>query len=183
MASVAMTLMSSVMGGGVAAGAAGSIGSSVLGSVGSSFFSTIIQGGMTLFSINSQLNAAEEERQAFIADAEDAQDEIPLESIAGIERRASLKQAAHEAVGQQTVAFAASGIDLTFGSPVQARKEAFSSLDRSLESDNLTETTRVNRLKERSRESYKKARGAKRKGQANAVATGGKFLLGALARG
>jgi len=120
-----------------------------------------MQGEATMLSVVAGLDAADREAESFGFAADDAEEEAHLEALSGIERRASLKRQAYDAVGKTALAFAAGGQDASFGSPVQARSEAFRELDGALEADNFTQKTRVSRLKERAGEYRRKARTVK----------------------
>jgi len=170
-------LLTTVVGGGAAAAGGGA--AVTAGSV----FSTLLQGGATLLGMMATVDAGEQEADMYEAKAIDAQAEKPLETLQGIERRASLKQEMVEALGEQEVAFAASGVDLSFGTPAEARKTALREGDRALTSENAVEETRLNRLDERSSQYRTSARRARKSARRNALMQGLSFGASALARG
>lgn len=135
----------------------------------SSLLLTALQGGATLLSVSAGLQARRAEADALEADALDAETEIDLEQLQGLARRNSLKREAFRAVGEIDAAYAASGVDLSFGSPRRARREAFRELDSAMSSDMTTETTRVNRLKERADTYRARARGVRSAGKTEAA--------------
>lgn len=73
-------------------------------------------------------------------------------------------------LGEQDVAYAASGGDLSFGTPLQARKEAFRQADLATTTDIGTEQTRVARLSEREVNYRKMASKARSAGKVDALA-------------
>jgi hypothetical protein len=81
--------------------------------------------------------------------ANDAEAEKPFETLQSVDRKRSLLAAAAEATGSSDVAYAASGVDLSFGSARQARQDAYRELDLGLTTDSATTATRLNRLQER----------------------------------
>jgi hypothetical protein len=94
-----------------------------------------------------QAGRAEQERLDLMA--QDADREQPLETLQGIDRRRSLKAAAMDAIGEMDVAYAGSGVDLSFGTAAQARTDAFRETDLGLTTESGTTMTRLARLTER----------------------------------
>lgn len=170
-------------GAGATAGAAAGAGGIASALTSASTLATIISGGLSLFSATQMLNAGDADAAMFEHRAQDAEEEIDLEALNGLERRASLKKQAHDAVGEQTVAFAASGVDLTFGAPVQTREETFADLDRALTTDLGTQETRISRLKERASSNRRQGRNAQRRARSGAVSQVGRFAFGVVNRG
>ena len=136
-------------GAGVAAGtgAAASAGLSI-GSLGSTI-SSILAGTATLMSVSAAKDAAEIEATNQELAAKDALLQQSNETLQGIERRSSIKRAMMDAIGDQATSYAASGVDLSFGTPSVARQEAFREADIGLETSIGTERSRVARLEER----------------------------------
>ena len=171
---LAASFVTSIFGGGTAAaaGTAGTVGA-VGGGVASGFsLSSLLQGTATVFGMVNAINAGKADAEALNSAADDAAREVPLETLQGITRRSSIKQEMMDRVGQQDVAFAASGVDLSFGTPGQARKEAFRQGDLGINVDNGTEQTRVARLNEREAEYRKRASRAKKSGIFDALTMG-----------
>lgn len=167
---------------GAAAGAAGAAGAGAALS-GGSIFTTLLQGGATLLGMMSTIEAGDQEADMLEAKAIDAQAEKPLETLQSISRRTSIKQELAEAIGEREVAFAAAGVDLGFGTPAEAKKEAFREADRALTNENATEETTLNRLDERSSQYRLSAKRAKSSARRQALLQGLSFGLGALGRG
>lgn len=111
--------------------------------------SSILSGVATVGGFVSSIMAGNAEADAARAAAIDAEREQSLENLQGINRRRSLKAAAAEALGEQDAAYAASGVDLSFGSAAEARRRALRETDMALTSDGGTQETRVARLQER----------------------------------
>lgn len=111
--------------------------------------SSILAGGASVLGLVSSIAAGQAEGEAMDLAAEDAKREQSLETLQGIQRRRSLKLAAAEAIGEQRTAYAASGVDLSFGTAAQAEKEALRELDLGLTSEAGTTETRLARLQER----------------------------------
>jgi hypothetical protein len=133
---------------------------------------SLLQGGATVFGMVNAFNAGEADAQAAEMAAEDAAREVPLETLQGIKRRSSIKQEMMDRIGEQDVAYAASGVDLSFGTPGQARKQAFREADMGIAVDTGTEQTRVARLEERQAEYRKRAARARQSGLFDAALIG-----------
>ncbi len=148
------TGLAGLIGGGAAAGAGtgiittlGTTGAAAAGSGIS--LASILQGVATVAGVVASIGAgaAEAERQELAAD--DAEREVALETLQGVQRRGSIKRQLVEAVGAQDTAYAASGVDLSFGTARQARQDSYREADLGLTSDAGTEMTRSSRLVER----------------------------------
>lgn len=132
-------------GGGAAAGAAGAAGAAA----GGLSLAGVLQGTATVLGFLTAVGAGNAEADKLNAAAIDAQTEQSLENLQGIERKSSIKQAMVDALGAQDTAYAASGLDLSFGTAAQARKDAFREADRALTGNSATTQTRLARLSER----------------------------------
>jgi hypothetical protein len=141
------------------------------GSTGS-LFSSILQGGATVASVMGALSSGEERASDLKARAADAIDEQGIERLRGIERRDGLRRALLERLGQQDVAAAASGVDLSYGTPSLARDEAARDGERALTQDQSTEDLRVGRLQQRADELRSGAKAARRAGVIKALGSG-----------
>ncbi|WP_377299624.1 hypothetical protein [Rhizobium sp. SGZ-381] len=138
----------------------------------SSLLQTLLQGGATALGIANAISAGDEKADQLNLAAEDAQRQIPLETLQGISRRSSIKQEMMQRLGQMDTANAASGVDLSFGTPLQARRDAFQQADLGLATDVGTEQTRVARLEERSADYRRRARRAQQSGIFDALTMG-----------
>ena len=117
------------------------------------------------------------------AQAIDAEAQQPLENLQGIQRRASIRRAMAEAQGDLNVAYAASGGDLSFGTPNEARREAWLEADYATAADNATQETRVNRLNLQASTFRRQARRARSRGWTDAAGLGLGYLGDVVGRG
>lgn len=132
-------------GGGAAAGTAAATAGSGIS------LASILQGTATVLGIVSTIGAGYAEADQAEAAAIDAEMEQSTETLQGISRRTSIKQAMMDALGAQDVAYAASGVDLSFGTARQARTDAYRETDLALTTSTGTEMTRIARLQERAK--------------------------------
>lgn len=168
-------------------GALGSLGTAFTGTTGAlgapaipglltgglgSTVSSILAGGATVASVLNAQRAGEEKAWGLELQALDADTEGSLEAIRGTERRSSMKAALAEALGERDVAAAASGVDLSFGTPAIARERAIRDGERALAIDSGTEDFRVARLRERSVSLRRMAASARSGGLGRAAALG-----------
>ena len=162
---------------GTAAAAGGTLASAIGAT---STVASILAGGATVLSVLSTQRAAEQKAQSLELKASDAETGVGLETAQGLERRNSLKAALVQAVGDRDVAAAASGVDLSFGTPVVARNQAITDGERALSVDQSTEDFRKSRLLE-SAASYRAMASQARSGGLGAAAAlaldGGAKLL------
>lgn len=121
---------------------------------------SILSGGLTVAAAlgeaaamqgqaNSALAAAEEKASSLEAQAADDELSVQIEKTDGLERRASLRAALVKAVGDRAVSAAAAGVDLSFGTPAIAQRQAADDTARALAVDSSTEDQRRSRLMER----------------------------------
>jgi len=153
--------------------AATSFGSSIgVGSI----LSGILTGGASIAGVLGAQQSAAEKANAYNLAAEDQLAEIPMEQLKGTERRTSMRAAMLQALGERDVGFAASGADISFGTPTLARDEAQQEGERAFTIDLGTEQTRVARLKERATNLRLQAGEAKRTGFLQALGLGATTL-------
>jgi len=138
--------MAMALGGVAAVGAAGAAAAATSSAVS---IGTILSGIATVAGVVATIAAANAEAETQDLAAIDADREQPLETLQGIDRRRSLKAAVAAALGDQDVAYAASGVDSSFGTAAQARKAALQEADMGLTADAGTQMTRQSRLSER----------------------------------
>lgn len=170
-----------LLGGGGAAGAtAGAAGGAAASGIS---LASILSGTATVLGVVSAIGAGNAEADALKAQAADADREQNLETLQGIQRRASIKRAMADAVGAQDVAYAASGVDLSFGTAAAARQDTYREADLALTMDNGTEQTRVARLAERAANYRSAAKRARAAGFVNGLIGGAKGAASILERG
>ncbi|CDZ67631.1 Hypothetical protein NGAL_HAMBI2605_59120 [Neorhizobium galegae bv. orientalis] len=166
-----------------AATTAGAVGTAGAATAGGFSLSTLLQGTASVFGAVSALSAGNAEAEQFELAADDAAREQPLETLQGINRRTGIKAEMMDRVAGQDVANAASGVDLSFGTPSQARADAFRQGDLALETDIGTEQTRIARLQEREANYRKRAKKAKSSGVFDAIGIGLKGAMSIADRG
>ena len=170
--------------GAILTGLAGSAAPAATGAVAAgSTVATILSGGATALSILYGLSSANEQAVSLESAAADAETEIASEDIQGLQRRTSLKVALLESLGDMDTAYAASGIDVSFGTPAAARKAAVADADRALSIDNATTMQRGSRLTERARQYRLQARSRRGAGLMSGIVKGLDFAASAAARG
>lgn len=173
---LAASFVTSLFGGGATAGATTAGAATAAGTAGvasgGSFFSSLLQGTATVFGAASVLAAGNADAEQLELAADDAAREVPLETLQGITRRSSIKAEMMERLGEQDTANAASGVDLSFGTPRAARSQAFRQADLALNTDIGTEQTRVARLQERETNYRKRSKRAKSSGLFDAIGIG-----------
>lgn len=144
---------------------------STVASAGSTLWS-ILQGTATALSVVGGLRSAQAQADAREAQAADAKLEASMEGTRGAERRTAIKQRLVEDLGARDVAYAASGVDLSFGTPAKAREGAISDANAALSTDADTEQIRRNRLLTRGAMYSAMADDARASGTLKAVAGG-----------
>lgn len=163
------------------ASAATAAGSSLMSALGStSTLSSILSGGATIASVLNAQRAGEDKAFGLNLQADDADLSARVEAVQGLQRRTSLKASLVQAVGDRDVAAAASGIDLSFGTPTIARGEAIRDGERAVADDQETENFRKSRLAEKASNLRIMAGQARAGGLGNAAALalqGGASLL------
>lgn len=132
---------------GVAATAASGSLISALGQT--STWASILSGGATVASVLAMQQSGETKGFGLDMQADDAELSAKVEAVQGLDRRNSLKAALVQAVGERDVAAAASGVDLSFGTPSTARNQAIKDGERALDVDQASEDFRKQRLLER----------------------------------
>lgn len=169
---ILFTGLAGLFGGGAAAasGAAATAGTAAAGTVASGFsLSTILQGTATVLGLAASIGAGRAEADQLEAQAIDAEREKPLETLQGISRRQSIRREMADAIGAQDTAYAASGVDLSFGTAREARRNAFRDADTALAADIGNEQTRISRLSERAASYRRGAKNARRMGLINGL--------------
>lgn len=175
-----------------AAGTAISAGASAVSSVasgaaglakGGSMFANILQGGMGLVGAMSAVREGDAKASALRAQAEDARFDARTEEINTINRQASLRRDLAQALGKRDVAYAASGVDLSFGTPDVARDQALDDANRALTGEQADADMRAGRLRERATQYRRMADDARTAGRTKALLSIGEAGLGMARRG
>lgn len=132
------------------AGTAASVGGSLLSALGStSTISSILSGVATVGSILNTQRAADVQTQGYELNAQDATMAAAIEGNAETQNRISLKAALVKALSERDVATAASGVDLSFGTPNVARKQATQDAENAITVSDQTSKLKQSRLLER----------------------------------
>jgi hypothetical protein len=161
-------------------GAGAGLGATLAGA--GSLLSSILSGTATVAGMMGAQASAEESARTLTAQAMDARSEQDIERLRGGERRDSLRRALLQTLGERDVAAAASGVDLSFGTPAIARDEAERDAERALATDRSTEDLRVARLQERESEFLRAASSTKRAGRLKAFGLGAQGVASATRR-
>jgi hypothetical protein len=178
---ILFTGLGALFGGGAAAGTAAASAGAFAGAAATGAATTaasgislgsILQGAATVLGVIASIGAGNAEADKLNLQAQDAEREVPLENLQGIERRTSIKKALAQQLGDQSVAYAGSGLDLGFGTATQARTDAIREADTALTTDTGTQQTRVARLFERATDYRSQAKQAKRMGLVNGLIGG-----------
>lgn len=164
------------------AGAAATAGAWGAGLASSSWL-TALQFGMAGLGALSTLSAGEEKADALNASAADADMQAGNERIVGQERRSSLKRQAADEIAQKQAAYAAGGVDLSFGTPQIAQAQDVRDAEHALAVDQGTEDQRVARLAGRAAELRSAAKSARNASMLSAFIKGGETIHSALRRG
>ncbi|RUW43973.1 MAG: hypothetical protein E5W19_32385 [Mesorhizobium sp.] len=178
--------LTSLFGGGAAAaGTAAATTTAAAGTTAASGISlaSLLQGTATVLGIVSAVGAGNAEAAQNEMAASDAESEQSLETLQGISRRTSIRKQMADALGAEDVAYAASGVDLSFGTAKAARSDAYREADLGLTTSTGTEQTRISRLVERAKNYRAMAKQAKAGGILNALTGGADTLLSFNQRG
>jgi len=128
-----------------AGGTLASIGSALTSSTAMS----VLSGGLGLVSAMAAGRQAEAQAMALREQGEDARFDARSEEINSIARQTSLRRQLLKNIGEQDVAYAASGIDLSFGTPVTARADAIEDGNRAVMAEQDASAMRGGRLLQR----------------------------------
>ncbi|SEK37415.1 hypothetical protein SAMN04515666_101354 [Bosea lupini] len=144
---------------------------------------TGLQGVTGLLSIAAKNRASQEQKQANFDKAAEAEIDAQAEGVAGQARAVQLRKGLIDAMAERDVAAASGGLDLGFGSPVQAREDASNDAERALSLDALETSGRQQRLRTRSASYIRAGRAARAGGLLESLATGLGTLTDIGARG
>lgn len=133
---------------------------------------SILSGSATVLSVLGNMRAGEAKARSLELAADDAEMDAKVAEVQTIERRAGLKRALVQAIGERDVAAAASGVDLSFGTPAVARGEAVEDSERALALEDSTLAFNRARLFERAA-SYRRMASESRAGGLGRAAVAG----------
>lgn len=123
--------------------------------------SQLLGGATTVLSAAASIAAGNQQAQMYEQQAREAEQQKPLELIEGLHRRNEIKKATAAAVAEQDVAYAASGADLSFGTPTVARSQAFREGDYAMNTNAMTTGNSIDQLELR-RKNYLRMAGQAR---------------------
>jgi hypothetical protein len=127
----------------------GAVGTAAGGAASGLSFGSILQGGMGLLSMMSALRAGQSQADMYTSQAADTRLDVTQEGIDATERQTGLRKQLLAALGERDTAYAASGVDLSFGTPVQARTEAIQEANNAITVDQSNADLRQSRLRSR----------------------------------
>lgn len=134
--------------------------------------SSILTGTASLLSVISGMAGASADAEALNQQAREADMEQQTAAVKGKANQLAIKREMMDAVGQRDVAAAASGVDLSFGTAAQVRKEAFREADQALDSNSLTTMSTMSQYEQRAATYRKRAKQVKSAGIMNALVGG-----------
>lgn len=112
-------------------------------------FASILQGGAGLLSAMSAMRAGQSQAAMYASQAADTRLDVTQEAIDATDRQTGLRKQLLAALGERDTAYAASGVDLSFGTPVQARNEAIQEANNAIAVDQSNSDLRKSRLRSR----------------------------------
>jgi hypothetical protein len=137
-------------------------------SAGSTFLS-ILQGAGALLSAGATLAAGREEARALRSQAADTRLQQQRDVIETTDRRARMKQLFAQEAAERDLAYAASGIDTSFGTPAVARVQASDDAERALGVEDSTTRFGLARLDQKRSALMAEARSVRRRSMFEAV--------------
>lgn len=138
-------------------------------------FASVLQGVATVSGLVASIAAGNADAAKYNLQAQDAESQKGFEIVQSADRKRSLLAAAQESVGKQDVAYAGSGVDLSFGSAAQSRTNAYREADLGLNTDTATTSLKLSRLDEQATNLRLRAKQASSMGFLNAIPS---FLSG-----
>jgi hypothetical protein len=166
----------------VTAGLAGPA-SAVGAGIGASTWFSALQLGLAGLGAVSTLAAGNEKSESLKAQAADADLAASNELIVGGERRSSLRAQAAQKIAERQAAYAAGGVDLSFGTPQTAQAQDVADTERGLAIDQGTEDQNRARFAERAGQFRRAAKSARSAATIKAFTSGAEAVLGVERRG
>lgn len=178
-------------GGAAAAGAVGAHAAAHAGAAaagasifsGGSLLTGLLQGGLGVLGAIGAAREGEARAAALNAQAQDAEFDAKQEQIEGLSRADRIRRQLLAEKGERDVAYAASGLDLSFGTPAIARRQADEDTSRVLEIERGTTTARRGRYLERAANFRRQAAEARSAGQLRAFGALGESVVRIARRG
>jgi hypothetical protein len=167
------------------AGAAGAAagGGGLLAALGGASTLSLLSGGLTAVSVLQKLNQGEMQAQQAEFKAKEAANEAIGEEAAGANRAATLKRNLVKVLGENDLAYAASGIDLSYGEAASAGQRATDRAYGELSTDRATTSARIAGYDARTASYSTLARRTRTASLLDAVVTGGEGIARQARRG
>lgn len=132
---------------------------------------SILQGGTSLLGAMGALRAGQEAAAAYEAEADQAETDKAQAAVDGRVSRDGLRRDLAKQLGEQDVAYAASGTDLSFGTAVTARDQATRDAAGAISTDLGNEDMKKRRLQQRADALRRQAADARSAGGIKAFGT------------
>lgn len=155
---------------------------STLGTIGSTAL-TILSGVATVASIAGNLQAAEASAQQSEANATQAELEVGQQQLASAQRQSQMKRELARILGENDVAIAAAGIDLSGGIAESSRKSATKAAQRELSIERADDDARRALIKARANGYRRQAASYRTGGILSAIGDTADFGIGVMQRG
>jgi hypothetical protein len=166
---------------GIGAGAAAPVAAGVAG--GSSLLKTIVQGGLTAFSAAASIAGGVAGKSEARIEQLNAAAGASREKVAGEDEAIRINRALVEVMGDQAVAYAAAGIDLSSRTPMQAKQTARQRANEDLSISRANTVQKVSAWKQREYAAKARGRAAMAQGIIGAIGDVGQFGLDVIDRG
>jgi hypothetical protein len=177
-----LTLGSQLLGA-VGIGGTAAAGGAAAAAGGSSLLSTIVQGGLTAFSAAAAIGQGVAGKSEARVEELNAAAGASREKVSGEDEAMRINRALAESIGEQAVAFAAAGIDLSSGTPLQAKDTARQRANEDLNINRANTSAKVAAWNSRAYAARARGRAAMASGIAGAVGDIGGYGLDVINRG
>ncbi len=145
-----------------------------------SYLASILQGGAGLIGAMGAIRSGQQQADAYRQMSGDARLDARQEELSGMQREDSLKRKLLGDLGNRDAAYAASGVDMSFGTPAIARDQAIESSNRAVAIDRSTTEMRREQLMSRAASYQRMAQEAESaawlKGLGGLMLTGGSII-------
>jgi hypothetical protein len=168
---------------GGAAAAAGAPLNLVAAGSGGSMFAGILQGGLGVLGAMGALRAGQAQADAYRSQAADTRLQVGQEDVNATLKETSMRKALIRSLGERDVAYAASGVDLSFGTPATARAAAIADASEAMSLERQNTDMRKSQLRAKADTYDALASDAEDAGLFKAIGSIGAAGLGILGRG
>ena len=168
------------VGAGVSAASAAAGGGGLFGG---SFLASVLQGGVGAMSAMAAIREGDAKAAALQGQAADAELESGQQKLRGLQRTDELRRQLLEQQGEREVAWGASGVDSSFGTPAQARMEAADAANRAIDIEGSNAALMSDAYARRAAGYRRQAREARSGGLFKAIGAGLESAIGIARRG